>query len=312
MEARGRARRHVLTGTTLTQSHGFWPFKASGVALVLIQCLLFGAAACSSPSPEPIATRREPLPPSLPAADDALIRTRLLEELRTVSLKNCTLKRYGGTNDGGYLMCANLLSGVQSAYSYGIGAEDAWGCQVSRELDVPVHQYDCFTEHRPACDGGTFVFHDECVGPEAGPIDGQPFDTFVSQIAGNGDTGKPLLVKIDIEGAEWDSLMATPDEVLDTFVQLPMELHGVNEARFLEIVRRLKRTFHLVNLHFNNWACDESSSPLPGPVFQVLWVNKTVGVLDSEGPSPAPLSPLNAPDAASMPDCQLAPETVRR
>lgn len=257
-------------------------------------------------------TELEPPAATVAPADAALVRTQLLEELRTVTLKNCTLKRYGGANDGGYLMCANLTSGVQSAYSYGIGAEDVWGCQVSRELGVPVHQYDCFTEHRPACHGGTFVFHDECVGPKAGTIDGQPFDTLASQIARNGDAGQQLLVKIDIEGAEWDSLMATPDHVLDTFVQLPMELHGTGETKFLELVRRLKRKFHLVNLHFNNWACDESNSPLPGAVFQVLWVNKHVGVLDPEGPSPAPVSPLNAPDAVSMPDCQLAPAAPRR
>ena len=45
-------------------------------------------------------------------------------------------------------------------------------------------------------------------------------------------------MKIDVEGAEWDSLMATPDAVLDSIDQLAMELHGVNEGRFISTVFR--------------------------------------------------------------------------
>ena len=234
------------------------------------------------------------------------VRKALLDELRTVTLSNCKLKRYGSANDGGYLMCENLADGVNSAYSYGIDQEDNWGCDVSRQLGVVVHQYDCFTPHRPVCDGGRFVFHNECVGPNAETRDGRPFDTLPQQIARNGDTRNRLLVKIDIEGAEWDSLMATPDAVLETIVQMPMELHGTDETKFVEVIRRLKRQFYLVNLHFNNWACASNIEPFPAWAFQVLWVNKRVGVLDPDGPSPAPMSPLNAPDRPGSADCQLA------
>jgi hypothetical protein len=277
----------------------------------LIVSMAFGFVACSSPVPESVTEDGlEPLPTAWPPADAAGVRSQLLKELRTVTLKNCTLKRYGGPNDGGYLMCQNLASGVQSAYSYGIDTEDVWGCDVSRELKVPIHQYDCFTTFRPACSGGTFVFHNECVGPKQETKDARAFDTISSQIAKNGDAGKTVLMKIDIEGAEWDSLMATPDEVLDTFLQMPMELHGVDEAKFVEIVRRLKRKFYLVNLHFNNHACDAASAPLPAWAMQVLWVNKKVGVRDRNGPSPAPVSLLNAPDNVSVPDCQLPAAAV--
>ena len=45
------------------------------------------------------------------------IRTELMAELQPVTLANCTLQRMGSANDGGYLMCANLLDAVRSAYS---------------------------------------------------------------------------------------------------------------------------------------------------------------------------------------------------
>ena len=44
-------------------------------------------------------------------------RQALLEELQPVALANCELKRFGEPYDGGYLLCANLLKEVQSAYS---------------------------------------------------------------------------------------------------------------------------------------------------------------------------------------------------
>ncbi len=270
----------------------FWVMVAAGLAVV------YGVRTFFGPEARDRAARQE-------------ARQELFEELRTVTLKNCTLKRYGSANDGGYLMCETLTGGVQAAYSYGIDTEDNWGCDVSRQLVLPIHQYDCFTPHRPTCEGGKFVFHDECVGARSETVDGQPFDTFSSQIERNGDTDKSLLVKIDIEGAEWDSLMATPDDVLDRISQMPMELHGTDERKFVEVVRRLKRQFHLVNLHFNNFACLPEAAPLPGWAFQVLWVNKRIGEIDPNGPSPAPMSPLNAPDSRDRPDCQLTPSGAR-
>ena len=261
------------------------------VTLTIVGVALFAAAAC-----------RPPEGTAAPASD---IRAALLEELKPVTLKNCDLKRYGGPNDGGYLMCGNLVQGIQTLYSYGIDTEDNWGCQLSRQLNVPVHQYDCFTEERPQCEKGLFVFHDECVGTRTETIDGNRFDTLPNQIARNHDTTSRLIVKIDIEGAEWDSLLATPDAVLDRIEQMPMELHGVDEPRFLDLVRRLKTRFYLVNLHFNNYGCNAESAPMPSRAYQVLWVNKRVGVLDPDAPVPAPPSPLNAPDGPDLPDCQI-------
>ena len=65
----------------------------------------------------------------------------LFEEIQPVKLSNCQLERFGEPNDGGYLLCANLLGDVKSAYSYGISGYDQWGCDVSTRLRVPVHQY---------------------------------------------------------------------------------------------------------------------------------------------------------------------------
>ena len=86
------------------------------------------------------------------------LREAILAELQPVTLKNCTLKRFGSANDGGYLMCENLVQPLDTGYSYGVGPNDDWACEVSRRYHVPVHEYDCFDPARPICDGGSLSF----------------------------------------------------------------------------------------------------------------------------------------------------------
>ena len=233
------------------------------------------------------------------------LREAILAELQPVALKNCTFKRFGSANDGGYLMCENLIEPLDAAYSYGVGTNDDWGCEVSRRYHVPVHQYDCFDPARPICNGGTFVFHDECVGDRTGHGNSRFFDTLENQIRKNGDTGRHVIIKMDIEGAEWDTLLAAPEELLASIPQITMEMHGYNDPKILEVIRKLKRHFYLVNLHFNNWSCTSKAAPLPAWAYQTHWVNKRIGLPDPAAPVPAPMSPLNAPDSPTWPDCQL-------
>jgi hypothetical protein len=231
------------------------------------------------------------------------VRQALLAELRPVVLQNCTMERFGSANDGGYLMCGNLLGGARSAYSYGIGPQDDWGCAISDRLRIPVHQYDCFSPPVAPCANGLSVFHDECVGPKPETIESRRFDSLTSHLARNGDAGKTLVVKIDIEGAELPSLMATPERVLDRFDQLAMEIHGT-DRRFLKLVKRLKQRFHLVHLHYNNQACAARFSPMPAWAYQVLFVNKRIGIVDRSRPVASLPHPLDAPDFAVGKDCQ--------
>ena len=244
--------------------------------------------------------------PAVPDREARVAKRRqaLLDELHPVALQNCKLTRYGSKNDGGYLMCENLIQNLGAAYSYGVGPNDEWGCDVSTRYKVTTHQYDCFDPARPTCSTGKFDFHNECLADRAERSWGRDYDSLTNQIARNGDTGKRLIVKIDIEGAEWDSIMATPDEVLNTFDQMPMELHGIDDEKFLKVVQKLKKNFWLVNLHFNNFGCAPQFAPIPGYAYQVLFVNKRIGVLDPSKGTPPP-SPLNAPDNPAGADCPL-------
>jgi len=262
----------------------------------VIAVLALGAAAFqwSRPAPPP---RRD---------QAAAVRHLLWRSLQPVALEGCRLERFGEANDGGYLVCGNLLSGAAAGYSYGISGYDGWGCQMSSTLRVPVHQYDCFDRRVPACAGGATVFHGECIGRETATIDGRPYDTLEHQLTRNGHQGARIVMKIDVEGAEWDVFATAPDDVLERIDQLVVEFHQTDQRRFLTVVQRLARYFHVANLHMNNHACSGGDAPFGAWAYEVLFVNKRLPVT-AGAPRATPFDALDQPNDTTQPDCQTAP-----
>jgi len=253
----------------------------------------------------PVVAHPENPPSPVPVPTATHVRDLLLAELQPVALTNCTVKRFGERHDGGYLLCANLLKNVQSGYSYGISGYDGWGCEISRTLKVQVHQYDCFNLQEPVCRGGTTIFHGECVAGEPSTDGaGRRFETPEHQFRKNGDASRHLVMKIDVEGAEWNTFLETPDSVLEHIDQLAVEFHGVDQPRYVDTVRKLKRLFYIANLHFNNYSCSTRTAPFPAWAYEVLFVNKQLGVPDPSGKRPA-LNAANAPNTPERADCQL-------
>jgi hypothetical protein len=249
------------------------------------------------------ASRREAETARMKEERDASVRRQVFDELRPVSLERCQLQRFGEAHDGGYLVCGNLLGDVKAAYSYGINGYDKWGCDASTTLGVPTHQYDCFNTTVPSCPSGRTIFHAECVGGTARTEEGRPFDTIASQLLRNGDGANRVIVKIDVEGAEWESFEALPDDVLQRIDQLIVEFHRVDSDRSLAVVQRLKKVFHVAHLHANNASCDPSQAPFTSWAFEATFVNRRLDEVRSAHAVrlPHPLDARNNPDFA---DCQ--------
>jgi hypothetical protein len=281
------------------------------IPLATALCLttvLVGFAAQNRASPSPAWD----VPPAAPLARLAAGHARrlLFDAIQPVVLANCELERFGEEHDGGYLLCGNLLADVRSGYSYGINGYDGWGCAVSSALDVPIHQYDCFNPARPLCESGRTVFHDECIG-RARTGDGRGFDTLAAQIAANGEAGQRLVVKMDVEGAEWEALLDTPDDVLVQIDQLVVEFHRI-EAPSVAVVAKLKRWFHVAHLHWNNYSCIDDQPPFPAFAYEVLFVNRRLAAADAAAPAAALPHPLDARNDPDEPDCQAAPRPPLR
>jgi hypothetical protein len=234
------------------------------------------------------------------------IRKQLFSELNTVTLENGAMKRFGDAHDGGYLLYDNLMQDVTSAYSYGIDGRDKWGCDISMRYNLVIHQYDCFNTTKPVCAGGKFVFHEECIGEKYLISDNKTFDSLKNQIIKNKDEKKKLVVKIDVEGAEWDSFLATPDEVLNTIDQLIVEFHGVDQEKYIKVFKKLRKIFYLVHVHFNNYACNDKIQPFPAWAYETLFVNKRIGKPDKTKSVSPRLAPLDNPNNPVNKDCQAS------
>jgi hypothetical protein len=249
-------------------------------------------------------SQRRSTAPAAPRTRAEILRSELFAEIQPVRVANCDLERFGEPHDGGYPLCANLLSRIKAGYSYGISGYDGWGCEVSRRLHVRVHQYDCFDLREPSCPGGQTAFHGECIGTVKAEQDGRPFDTLASQFARNGDASTPLVMKIDVEGAEWDAFLLTPDSALSQIDQLDVEFHGVDDPKYVAAMRRLKQFFYIAHVHYNNFSCDSSLAPFPSWAFEVLLVNKRIAT--SDGSPAAPATKIDSPNNTLTPDCQAA------
>lgn len=185
------------------------------------------------------------------------------EFLQTLHLcaKCNNLARFGEPNDGGYVMCTDGLdTGLKAAYSYGVNGFDGWGMQVASQYHIPVNEYDCKHPLRPVpCAGCNVTFHDECILN----ADGMPkpaFKTLATQLAESGcgaAAERSLLLKIDVEAAEWSVFAEEPPENLRKFREIVVEYHYLSQQDkhplYLQAVKKVQMAgFAVAHLHGNN------------------------------------------------------------
>lgn len=291
--------------------HRFWRVAAAVFAILIIGAVVRNQVKVYNGRQARTALKQQQHPVMPERPEVVQHRRRLFAMLQPVAITNCRLERFGEAHDGGYLMCGNLLAGVEAGYSYGIGGYDKWGCDISDALNVVVHQYDCFNTTRPSCSSGDMVFHEACVGDAAETVDGRLFDTVENHLTANGHGSSRVVLKMDVEGAEWDSLLTVPKQTLARIDQLAIEFHWIQDGnhrwiqddRYVRVVQRLKEFFEVAHIHFNNASCVGDLGPFPAFAYEVLFVSKRLAVVDSAASVQLPHA-LDAPNYPSLPDCQ--------
>lgn len=208
--------------------------------------------------------------------------------LRTLRLcaKCNNYERFGEYGDGGYVMCTDgLESGLIGAMSYGISGYDGWGMDIAKRFHVPLHEYDCtnFQEPQP-CTGCEVHFHPECIRSETQPA-AAGYKTFSQSFSDAGFAGQPgasILLKIDVEAAEWEVFKSEPVSSLQMFREIVVEYHWLGDQSkhplYLQAVKKIEESgFRVTHLHGNNFggglvAFGEYSIP---NVLEVTYVRST-------------------------------------
>jgi hypothetical protein len=147
---------------------------------------------------------------------------------------------------------------VHAAYSISIGGDVSWDVAMA-DSGIEIWQYDHTLASppmpHPRC-------HFQSVGLAASPSDDGTLRTLESLVEENGHARRSdLILKMDIEGGEWDMLAVMPTKLLEQFSQIVIEFHRLrqlNEAdriwRILEVLTHLHRTHQPVHVHANNWS----------------------------------------------------------
>ncbi len=164
--------------------------------------------------------------------------------------------RMGGRHDGGYVMLDDL-SGIKGAYSLGIGPNVDWDMAIA-ERGVPVYQYDHTVSQSPM-HHKLFTFQPWRIGTHHDP-DAQVV-SLPSLICLNHHEDTDLILKIDIDGAEWDVFAQIDPDQLKVFRQILVEFHALDcvvdtnwRNQALTALVHLSRHHQVVHVHGNNLA----------------------------------------------------------
>ena len=170
---------------------------------------------------------------------------------------DAALIRVGDAGDGGYVMIEAF--DAAGAISIGIGGNVSWDLEVARR-GLPIGMFDPTIAALPATvPGGTF--HRIGLGtPAQAAASGLALEPLAQLLElANAPVNGDLILKIDIEGAEWDALAD-----VDGFARYPqvvLELHDLARlndeapaANVLHLLRAIHATHLPVHVHANNEA----------------------------------------------------------
>jgi hypothetical protein len=214
--------------------------------------------------------------------------------------------RIGGPGDGGYVM-VDRLRPAQPVMSFGIGPS------VSFDLDLAtrghaVLLFDHTISQLPGEHAGFAWFAE---GVAAAPDPARGLHTLADHMAKLPPGGDAPILKMDVEGAEWEVLTETSSALLRRFEQIVLELHDLprlEDQRFRGMVWRalatLSSAFTLCHVHANNFGRIEIVSGFPVPeTLEVTYIRT-----DVVRPAPSMTyypTPLDTGNCLDWPDLPL-------
>lgn len=177
------------------------------------------------------------------------------------------LIRVGPENDGGYLL-PDDLEGIRDVFSPGVSTESGFEAQLA-EQGMQVFLAD-YSVEAPAVAHPRFVFDKRFVGCMTDERYMTLDDWYAAKLgaASNAD----LLLQMDIEGGEYETLLAASPPLLGRFRIMIIEFHWLeqlwNEPFFVvasRLFEKLLATHTVVHIHPNNCCGSAKSAGLEIP-----------------------------------------------
>lgn len=164
------------------------------------------------------------------------------------------LIRIGGNNDGGYLV-PNDLNGVAACFSPGVDNTASFEEEFIKITGAPCFLADFSVDQSPVL-SPQISFQKKFLGTK----NTDKFIRLETWVEENSQSeSADYLLQMDIEGAEFEVILDTPNAILNRFRIIVLELHNMDRMfgrKYLNLVertmRKLGENFDVVHLHPNN------------------------------------------------------------
>lgn len=154
---------------------------------------------------------------------------------------------------GEYLIPQNI-GNVDVLFSPGVGPNSDFELHFANQ-SVSCYMADASVD-APSVKHGNFHFIKKYIGPKTE----EEFISLEDWINANYAEGQNAVLQMDIEGAEYQSILALPNETLKKFKMIVMEIHYLNFLASQEglalgaaFFNHLLKDFTVVHLHVNNY-----------------------------------------------------------
>ena len=203
----------------------------------------------------------------------------LKELLRIKAVKGHSFTRIGRFYDGGYAMIDDFSSDMK-AYSFGINDDMSWDIHICEMTGMRVNMYDHTILGPPQFHKGCFFYR-----KGLGSVDDEEQNLLslrtILEMNGDIDEDRKLIMKMDIENAEWDVLNSMPGDVLGLFSQMVFEFHEMTDddtdhrMKKLRVLKKLNETHQAVWVHGNNYTHAVRMNEILFPdAIEVLYLNR--------------------------------------
>ncbi|MCI9218687.1 MAG: hypothetical protein HFH94_02950 [Lachnospiraceae bacterium] len=182
--------------------------------------------------------------------------------------------RIGKCADGGYIM-PDDFDDIEACYSFGIGTEVSWEEDMATR-GIDVYCYDHTIDHMPGNNEKLHFFRNGIAGADSRDGILKTMETFLRENKSRTDN---LILKMDVEGAEWEFLQKVEKNVLSRFKQMTFELHNLTDERrsreIFDCLNKLKETHQPVWVHGNNAGLAEKAGDYVVPqMLEIIYVRK--------------------------------------
>ena len=176
----------------------------------------------------------------------------LLDLLTPWHVPGLTLERWGSAADGGYVVPADLLRKGEILITGGVGGNLDFEAEVEEKIPgIKILLFDHTVDSLPTRSPRSAIWYRSELGP------GAQQTTLVQTLQlAEVNANHDVVLKLDIESAEWDLIAATPDESWDHVSLLILEIHHLESReawkKYQTVLEQLDAHFLLIHAHGNN------------------------------------------------------------